>query len=69
MLSLQSMIFLGFADDVFSIRWRYKILLPAIASIPLLMVYYVNFGDTHIIIPIPLRFLFGRYVNLGKQLW
>ncbi|CAG8849063.1 13621_t:CDS:2, partial [Racocetra persica] len=64
MLSLQSMTFLGFADDVFDIRWRYKLLLPTIASIPLLMVYYVNFGETHIIMPIPLRFLFGRFVDL-----
>ncbi|KAF0468865.1 UDP-N-acetylglucosamine-dolichyl-phosphate N-acetylglucosaminephosphotransferase [Gigaspora margarita] len=65
MLSLQSMTFLGFADDVFDIRWRYKLLLPTIASIPLLMVYYVNFGETHIIMPIPLRFLLGRVVDLG----
>ncbi|CAG8664333.1 5903_t:CDS:2, partial [Scutellospora calospora] len=65
MLSLQSMTFLGFADDVFDIRWRYKLLLPTIASIPLLMVYYVNFGETHIIMPIPLRFLLGRFVDLG----
>ncbi|CAG8497839.1 3385_t:CDS:2 [Ambispora gerdemannii] len=64
-LSLQSMIFLGFADDVFDIRWRYKLLLPTIASIPLLMVYYVNFGVTYIVVPIPLRFLFGRIVDLG----
>ncbi|CAH1759670.1 10915_t:CDS:2 [Entrophospora sp. SA101] len=69
MLSLQSMIFLGFADDVFSIRWRYKLLLPGIASIPLLMVYYVNFGETHIIMPIPLRFLFGiNGVEVGQSL-
>ncbi|CAI2177949.1 5402_t:CDS:2 [Funneliformis geosporum] len=65
MLSLQSMTFLGFADDVFDIRWRYKLLLPAIASIPILMVYYVNFGVTHIVVPIPLRFIFGRIMDLG----
>ncbi|RIA94959.1 glycosyl transferase family 4-domain-containing protein [Glomus cerebriforme] len=65
MLSLQSMTFLGFADDVFDIKWRYKLLLPAIASIPLLMVYYVNFGVTHIVVPIPLRFIFGRIIDLG----
>ncbi|CAG8544252.1 13554_t:CDS:2 [Funneliformis caledonium] len=65
MLSLQSMTFLGFADDVFDIRWRYKLLLPAIASIPILMVYYVNFGVTHIVVPIPLRFVFGKIMDLG----
>jgi UDP-N-acetylglucosamine--dolichyl-phosphate N-acetylglucosaminephosphotransferase len=66
MLSLQSMIFLGFADDVFDIKWRYKLLLPAIASIPILMVYYVNIGVTQVVIPIPLRFIFGRIIDLGK---
>ncbi|RHZ64107.1 hypothetical protein Glove_326g188 [Diversispora epigaea] len=65
MLSLQSMVLLGFVDDLFDIRWRYKLLLPTIASIPLLMVYYVNFGETHIVLPIPLRFLFGGYIDLG----
>src|SRR6185369_14370685 len=39
LLSLQSMILLGFADDVFDIRWRYKLLLPTIASIPILINY------------------------------
>ncbi|KAG9284657.1 hypothetical protein G9A89_004699 [Geosiphon pyriformis] len=65
LLSLQSMIFLGFADDVFDIRWRYKLFLPTIASIPLLMVYYVNFGETHIVVPIPLRFFLGKIIDLG----
>ncbi len=29
------MLFLGFADDVLDIPWRVKLLLPALASLPL----------------------------------
>lgn len=64
-LSLQSMIALGFADDVFDIRWRYKLPLPIVASIPLLIVYYVNFGETHIVLPNFLRAYTGKLLELG----
>lgn len=50
-LSLQSMLMLGVADDLFDIRWRNKFFLPAIAAIPLLVVYYVDFGVTRIVVP------------------
>ena len=33
------MLFLGFADDVLDIPWRVKLLLPCIASLPLLIAY------------------------------
>jgi len=66
LLSLQSMILLGFADDVFDIRWRYKLLLPTIASIPILINYYVGSGETHISVPIPLRLIFGQILDLGN---
>ncbi|KAF9279464.1 tunicamycin resistance protein [Mortierella alpina] len=65
LLSIQSMVFLGFADDVLDIRWRFKMPLPAIAAIPLLMVYWVNNGVTYIVVPIPLRPLLGQLINLG----
>ncbi|KAF9176800.1 tunicamycin resistance protein, partial [Haplosporangium sp. Z 11] len=65
LLSIQSMVFLGFADDVLDIRWRFKMPLPAIASIPLLMVYWVNLGVTYIVVPIPLRPIFGQLIDLG----
>ncbi|KAF9308847.1 tunicamycin resistance protein, partial [Podila horticola] len=65
LLSIQSMVFLGFADDVLDIRWRFKMPLPAIAAIPLLMVYWVNIGETHIVVPIPLRPLIGQLIDLG----
>ncbi|QPG74515.1 hypothetical protein FOA43_001845 [Brettanomyces nanus] len=51
MLCLQSMILLGLMDDLFDIRWRHKFFLPAIAAIPLLVIYYVDFGVTSVLIP------------------
>jgi hypothetical protein len=60
------MLLLGFADDVLDLRWRHKLLLPTISSLPLLMVYYVNFNSTTIIIPKPFRPWFGFSISLGK---
>ncbi|KAI9202355.1 UDP-N-acetylglucosamine--dolichyl-phosphate N-acetylglucosaminephosphotransferase [Polychytrium aggregatum] len=51
LLSLFSMLFLGFADDVLDIRWRVKIWFPFVATLPLLMVYYVSGGLSTIMIP------------------
>ena len=59
------MILLGFADDVLDLKWRHKLFLPTIASLPLLMVYHVNFNSTTIIIPKPLRLYIGVDLNLG----
>ena len=42
LLSISCMLLLGFADDVLDLRWRHKLLLPTMASLPLLMVYYVT---------------------------
>jgi UDP-N-acetylglucosamine--dolichyl-phosphate N-acetylglucosaminephosphotransferase len=64
-LSLTCMLFLGFADDVLELRWKFKLILPTIASIPLLMVYYVTYGVTSVVVPQPLRFLFGNLIDLG----
>jgi UDP-N-acetylglucosamine--dolichyl-phosphate N-acetylglucosaminephosphotransferase len=36
------MILLGFADDVLDLRWRHKLVLPTLASLPLLVVYVVR---------------------------
>lgn len=60
------MIFLGFADDVLNLRWRHKLLLPTMASLPLLMVYFTNFGNTTIVVPKPFRLLLGMHLDLGK---
>lgn len=51
MLCLQSTTLLGFLDDLFDIRWRHKFFLPAVASLPLLIVYYVDFSVTSIVVP------------------
>lgn len=60
------MILLGFADDVLDLRWRHKLLLPTIASLPLLMVYYVNFNSTTVILPKFVRSLLGMSIDIGK---
>ncbi|XP_046962546.1 UDP-N-acetylglucosamine--dolichyl-phosphate N-acetylglucosaminephosphotransferase [Vanessa cardui] len=65
LLSICCMLLLGFADDVLNLKWRYKLLLPTVASLPLLVVYYVNFNSTTFIVPIPLRHIFGNSVNIG----
>ena len=59
------MIFLGFADDVLDLKWRDKLILPTIASLPLLMVYFATFNSTTIIVPHTVRFMFGYSINLG----
>lgn len=65
LLSICCMLLLGFADDILDLRWKHKLILPTIASLPLLMVYYVNFNSTTVIIPKILRSLIGYSVNLG----
>ncbi|KAI0323597.1 N-acetylglucosaminephosphotransferase [Cubamyces sp. BRFM 1775] len=65
LLSLLMATMLGFLDDVFDIRWRHKLPIPIIASIPLLIVYYSERGATDVVVPIPLRWLLGTLVNLG----
>lgn len=61
---------LGFLDDVFDIRWRYKIPIPIISSVPLLVVYYAGGGGTSVVVPswpFQLReWVGGDVINLGK---
>ena len=57
---------LGFLDDIFDIR-RHKLLVQIIASIPLLMVYFSERGNTNVVVPKPLRSLFGSLINLGTS--
>ncbi|KAK7925528.1 hypothetical protein WMY93_007838 [Mugilogobius chulae] len=64
LLAICCMIFLGFADDVLNLRWRHKLLLPTMASLPLLMVYFTNFGNTVIVVPKPFRVLLGLHLDL-----
>uniref|UniRef100_A0A336LWH4 UDP-N-acetylglucosamine--dolichyl-phosphate N-acetylglucosaminephosphotransferase n=1 Tax=Culicoides sonorensis TaxID=179676 RepID=A0A336LWH4_CULSO len=65
LLSICCMILLGFADDVLDLRWRHKLLLPTVASLPLLMVYYVNFGSTTVIMPNFVRSYIGFSLDIG----
>jgi len=61
LLSICCMLLLGFVDDVVDLRWLYKLLLPTIATLPLLMVYAVNYNLTSVLLPKPFSFT----VNLG----
>ena len=61
-LSVCFMTLLGFADDVLNLKWRYKLLLPSIASLPLLIAYT---GTTSIVVPLPLRSVIGLTLELG----
>uniref|UniRef100_A0A5K3EL49 UDP-N-acetylglucosamine--dolichyl-phosphate N-acetylglucosaminephosphotransferase n=2 Tax=Mesocestoides corti TaxID=53468 RepID=A0A5K3EL49_MESCO len=65
LLSICCMIFLGFADDVLNLRWRHKLVLPSISSLPLLMVHVANLETTHIAVPLLLQPFFGISVDIG----
>jgi len=64
-LSLLMATLLGFIDDVFDVRWRHKLPIPLVAAIPLLLVYWAEGGNTHIVVPKPARFILGTIVDLG----
>ncbi|KAF2836140.1 UDP-N-acetylglucosamine-dolichyl-phosphate N-acetylglucosaminephosphate transferase [Patellaria atrata CBS 101060] len=64
-LSLQVVVLLGIGDDLFDIRWRHKVFIPVIAAIPMLIVYFVDFGVTEIVIPTPIRPYLGELFDLG----
>lgn len=55
-------ILLGFADDVLDLKWRHKLIVPTIATFPLLVAYN---GVTAVAIPKFLRPLLGGYIDLG----
>eukprot|EP01016_Furgasonia_blochmanni_P033007 TRINITY_DN3417_c0_g1_i8.p1 TRINITY_DN3417_c0_g1~~TRINITY_DN3417_c0_g1_i8.p1 ORF type:complete len:359 (+),score=103.27 TRINITY_DN3417_c0_g1_i8:72-1079(+) len=61
-LSICFIVFLGFGDDVLDLPWRYKLVIPPIASLPLLIAYS---GSTTILVPLPLRSLLGDTITLG----
>ena len=52
LFSVCFMIFLGFVDDTVDLKWRFKLILPTIASLPLLVTYS---GYTSVYIPLPFR--------------
>eukprot|EP00300_Choanocystis_sp_HF-7_P024211 c2561_g1_i1.p1 GENE.c2561_g1_i1~~c2561_g1_i1.p1 ORF type:complete len:361 (-),score=81.72 c2561_g1_i1:185-1267(-) len=60
--SICFMVFLGFTDDVLDLRWRYKLFLPTIASLPLIVAYS---GPTSVLIPAMFRQYLGSSIELG----
>ena len=64
-LSLQSVVLLGIGDDLFDIRWRHKLFIPAFAAIPMLVVYFVDYGVTNVVVPVQLERYLGNMVHLG----
>lgn len=63
MLSIIFMTFLGFIDDIFELQWRYKVILPFFACLPLVLSYS---GETQVVIPPLLRFFFEKpLINIG----
>lgn len=56
---------LGIGDDLFDIRWRHKFFIPAFASIPVLIVYFVDYGVTNVVVPMQLEPYLGQMVDLG----
>lgn len=62
-LSISLMTLLGFVDDVLELRWRYKLIIPCIATLPLAQAYWSQNGSTTITLP---SFL-GRILGTSKK--
>ena len=63
LLSICLTILLGFIDDVIDLKWRDKLIVPTIASYPLLVAYK---GITSVVVPIHLRsFVGSSRIDLG----
>jgi len=55
-------ILLGFADDVLDLKWRHKLIVPTIATFPIIVAYN---GLTVIVVPKMFRFMLGNHIDLG----
>ncbi|VWU50660.1 UDP-N-acetylglucosamine--dolichyl-phosphate N-acetylglucosaminephosphotransferase, putative [Hepatocystis sp. ex Piliocolobus tephrosceles] len=63
LLSIIFMTFLGFVDDVLELKWRYKVILPLFASLPLVLSYS---GETSIRVFKFLNFIIKqKIINIG----
>lgn len=62
LLAICMVVLLGFADDVIDLKWRHKVIVPTVASFPLLMAYK---GLTSVVTPKMLRPFLGNFVDLG----
>uniref|UniRef100_A0A0N5AYT7 UDP-N-acetylglucosamine--dolichyl-phosphate N-acetylglucosaminephosphotransferase n=1 Tax=Syphacia muris TaxID=451379 RepID=A0A0N5AYT7_9BILA len=67
LLGICSAVLLGFADDVFDLRWRHKLILPTLSALPILLVYHATGSSTTVYIPNQLQFFlpFGKSVDIG----
>jgi len=48
LLAICMVVLLGFVDDVIDLKWRHKIVVPLVASLPLLVAYK---GLTSVVVP------------------
>jgi UDP-N-acetylglucosamine--dolichyl-phosphate N-acetylglucosaminephosphotransferase len=55
-------VLLGFVDDVIDLKWRHKVIVPTVATFPLLMAYK---GLTSVVVPKLLWGVLGKNINLG----
>lgn len=62
LLSICMVVLLGFIDDVVDLRWSHKLIVPTIASFPLLVAYN---GITTILVPTIFRPLLDTTMDLG----
>jgi UDP-N-acetylglucosamine--dolichyl-phosphate N-acetylglucosaminephosphotransferase len=63
LLSICMVVLLGFIDDVVDLRWLHKLIVPTVASFPLLVAYN---GITHVLVPSIMRPIIGSTtVDLG----
>ena len=65
LLSINSMCFLGFADNVLNLRWRHKLILPTIACLPVLLVYRMQGGSTYVLVPDVIKRTFFDHGSAG----
>ncbi|KAM7452831.1 hypothetical protein BLSTO_06429 [Blastocystis sp. subtype 1] len=59
-LSISLMTLLGFVDDVLELRWRYKLIIPCIATLPLVQAYWSQNQSTTITLPSFLGCILGE---------
>ena len=62
LLAICMVVLLGFVDDVIDLKWRHKVIVPTVATFPLLMAYK---GLTSVVVPKLLWSVLGKSINLG----
>lgn len=59
--TLKSVVHLGIGNNLLDTRWGHKYLIPGVfASIPMLVVYIVNFGVIKMLFPCISRVIYGK---------